>query len=114
MGYYGSTEYEANLYLSPYRNRPTRSNGTALRLADGADPHSSSSWERMDLTSIRADLVGFSDAIGLGHFVYFEPYYAYTEDSYRYPSTIARYDTRGGFSDPASWQLLDIPGGVGG
>ncbi|HEY1553935.1 MAG TPA: hypothetical protein VGF94_03825 [Kofleriaceae bacterium] len=90
------------IYLVPYgggvsgvalRYDPTNANGFA----------SAQSWTAFDLTTVNANAKGFVRAVFDGRYIYYVPYY-----NGAYHGTTARYDTRGGFGDPTSWQVFDL------
>jgi hypothetical protein len=64
---------------------------------------SSTSWATFDLATVDVNARGFVHGTFDGRYLYFAPQFngAYHGDT-------ARYDTRGGFSDPSSWATFDL------
>src|SRR5579863_159746 len=58
-----------------------------------------SNWQANDLATQSAQAIGFESSVFDGRYLYLVP---------GATSTIARYDTKGTFSDGASWTLFDL------
>jgi hypothetical protein len=90
------------IYLVPFCNgdhhgRVTRYDSTG----NFADP---ASWRVVDLQRLHPAARGFVSGCCAGRYVYFAPYQL---DHATTHGLIARFDTRGDFTDPASWQFFD-------
>ncbi len=89
------------LYFVPNNNGAP--DGVVTRYDTQGGFGSSGSWETFDVATVTATAKGFIGGAFDGRYVYFVPF-----NNGTYDGVIARYDTRGAFGAPASWQTFDI------
>ncbi len=89
------------LYFVPNNNGAP--DGVVTRFDTQAGFGSSGSWETFDVATVTATAKGFIGGAFDGRYVYFVPY-----NNGAYDGVIARYDTKGAFGTPGSWQTFDI------
>ncbi len=91
------------LYLVPYFDGSDRY-GQVARYHTGSDLADPEAWTWFDSAEIDPGSRGFFGAISDGRFIYFIPH---CRGIGAYHGQITRYDSRGGFTDPASWAICD-------
>ena len=75
---------------------------------DFADPHAWEGWDADHTDGLRT--TGFDGGFFDGRFVYFQPFFRHVGPGPRdnlFHSHYLRFDPRGAFADPASWQAYD-------
>ena len=76
--------------------------GTVARYDSCASFGDAASWSLFDSATLNSASRGFIDALFDGRYIYFVPFH---NDAHH--GQVTRYDTRGGFDDPASWAFFD-------
>jgi len=110
-GYFGGAFDGRYIYFSPLRDA-AGFYGEIMRLDTTGDFESVSSWITFDAGAYGVGRkYGYAGAIFDGRYMYFVPN-ATTNTSHH--SEVRRYDTTGGFTDPAAWDAFDAAeNGVG-
>ncbi len=88
-----------HVYYVPYGECPV-----AVRFDTAGDFADDAAWEAIALARIPGMILGFDGACFDGRFVYYIPYY---DEGTVAHGVVLRYDTRGAFTDPASWAVHD-------
>jgi hypothetical protein len=106
-GFIGGAFDGRYVYFSP------NNDGTVLRFDTTGSFGNAVSWSTFDTTTVDNDTGRFKGATFDGRYVYFVPeqYYSYTDDAGShsgYGGVLARFDTKGLFTDTAAWTTFDM------
>jgi len=106
-GFIGAVYDGRRVYFVPYQLSFGEHHGRVV-CYDTRGPFTDvQSWDTFDTSSLDRDCRGFHGGVFDGRYVYFSPYLM-DSDPLRYASKVVRYDTRGPFSIPDSWQVYDL------
>ncbi len=103
-GFQGAAFDGRYVYLIPYNNG-IGYDGTIARYDTQATGGfgSSDSWSTFDIATVNPSAVGYVHAAFDGRYLYLAPHY-----NGAYHGNVARFDTQGGFTDPAAWTVFDM------
>ncbi len=108
-GYFGAVFDGRWVYFVPCRGF-AGFHGVALRFDTEGDFDDAGSWEAYNAGATGGlDTIGYAGAVFDGRYVYYVPF----SDLDTRHARVLRFDTQGGFDDPASWAAFDA-GDVGG
>ena len=100
LGCYDGSRY---IYYAPNSNSPFIYHGNVVRYDTTLSFDSELSWDVINLRSINLEYAGFCGCVKGGNYIYFVQNYNGTGSN-----LVARYNTLSDFTNPASWQFIDI------
>jgi hypothetical protein len=102
-GFEGAAFDGRYVYLVPYSNAVSTSDGLVVRYDTQAAFDAGGAWSTFDTTSVNAKAVGFAGAAFDGRHVYFLP----LVNNGTYDGVVTRYDTLASFGAAGSWSTFD-------
>ncbi len=103
QGFSGAVSDGRYLYFVPMANGPGRFSGQVTRYDSHGDFQDPTSWTVFDTAVVNSASRGFANGLFDGRYLYMIPYH-----NDQHHGQVTRYDTRGEFDSPASWDFFDV------